>query len=413
MKISDALKLALQGVKKYVDDAINENGFSGDYNDLVNRPCYEDGNGPTLTTFVTDPGTKEIIIVNGGMSYGFESDLPLPADIGNPVSLTFTVRKSGTTVKEVNNITPSLNSPGIYTVPSQSGYPLAFIILEDGLSIGNVSVKKGIYVASQAYGSEYVKSITYTVNNSILKQLDEKFIPDTIATKKYVDDAVAENGFSGDYNDLTNKPTIPTVTNDLTDTLKSNYDTAYNHSQSAHAPSDAQKNSDITKAEIENKLIGNIESHTHNQYLTEHQSLEGYAKTSDLHNHNNKSVLDNITANDISYWNNKSNFDGSYNSLTNKPTIPSVDSFASKQYVDGAISDLVDSAPDALNTLNELAEAINDHQDVYDAYVSEMSTALSNKANSTQLGGLTLMALSQTEYDALPSKDANTLYLIK
>lgn len=31
-------------------------------------------------------------------------------------------------------------------------------------------------------------------------------------------------------------------TNDLTDTLKSNYDTAYTHSQSAHAPSNAEKN---------------------------------------------------------------------------------------------------------------------------------------------------------------------------
>jgi hypothetical protein len=37
----------------------------------------------------------------------------------------------------------------------------------------------------------------------------------------------------------------------------------YDHSQSAHAPSDAQKNSDITKAEIEDKLIGEIISHTH------------------------------------------------------------------------------------------------------------------------------------------------------
>ena len=174
--------------KQYADDQIIENRFSGDYNDLENRPCYEDRNNPTLTTFVTDPGTKEIITVNGGMSYGFEPDLPLPADISNPVSLTFTVKKSGTTVTEVSNVTPSLNSPGIYTVLSRSGYPLAFIILEDGLSIGNVSVKKGIYVASQAYGNEYVKSITYIVDNSILKQLDEKFIPDTIATKKYVDD---------------------------------------------------------------------------------------------------------------------------------------------------------------------------------------------------------------------------------
>ena len=39
--------------------------------------------------------------------------------------------------------------------------------------------------------------------------------------------------------------------------------TAYTHSQSAHAPSNAQKNSDITKAEIEAKLTGNITSHTH------------------------------------------------------------------------------------------------------------------------------------------------------
>ena len=39
--------------------------------------------------------------------------------------------------------------------------------------------------------------------------------------------------------------------------------TAYNHSQAAHAPSNAQKNSDITKAEIEAKLTGSITSHNH------------------------------------------------------------------------------------------------------------------------------------------------------
>lgn len=73
---------------------------------------------------------------------------------------------------------------------------------------------------------------------------------------------------SGDYNDLNNKPSIPTVTNDLTNKLKANYDAAYTHSTSAHAPSNAQKNSDITKAEIEAKLIGDVTTHTHSQYLT-------------------------------------------------------------------------------------------------------------------------------------------------
>lgn len=66
---------------------------------------------------------------------------------------------------------------------------------------------------------------------------------------------------------INNKPTIPTVTNDLTNALKANYDAAYAHSQVAHAPSNAQKNSDITKAEIEAKLIGDVTTHTHSQYV--------------------------------------------------------------------------------------------------------------------------------------------------
>lgn len=48
---------------------------------------------------------------------------------------------------------------------------------------------------------------------------------------------------------------------------------AYDHSQVTHAPSNAQKNSDITKAEIEAKLTGAITSHTH-----------AYASTSHTHN---------------------------------------------------------------------------------------------------------------------------------
>ena len=39
--------------------------------------------------------------------------------------------------------------------------------------------------------------------------------------------------------------------------------TAYDHSQAAHAPSNAQKNSDILKSEIEAKLTGSIATHTH------------------------------------------------------------------------------------------------------------------------------------------------------
>lgn len=51
--------------------------------------------------------------------------------------------------------------------------------------------------------------------------------------------------------------------NELTNALKTNYDNAFTHSQSTHAPPTAQINNDITKAEIEAKLVGNITTHTH------------------------------------------------------------------------------------------------------------------------------------------------------
>ena len=76
-----------------------------------------------------------------------------------------------------------------------------------------------------------------------------------------------DSGFLTSHQDITGK--VDKVdgkglsTNDLTTTLKQNYDNAYTHSQSTHAPSDAQKNSDITKEEIEAKLTGEITTHSH------------------------------------------------------------------------------------------------------------------------------------------------------
>jgi hypothetical protein len=52
-------------------------------------------------------------------------------------------------------------------------------------------------------------------------------------------------------------------TNDLTSELKFSYDGAVNHANSVHAATNAQKNSDITGAEIEAKLTGVINTHSH------------------------------------------------------------------------------------------------------------------------------------------------------
>ena len=72
-------------------------------------------------------------------------------------------------------------------------------------------------------------------------------------------------------------------------------------------------------------------------------------------------------------------FSGSYDDLSNKPTIPSLAGYATETYVGTAISNLVDTAPETLNTLNELAAAINDDA----SYASTITTSLGNKLDSS------------------------------
>ena len=55
-----------------------------------------------------------------------------------------------------------------------------------------------------------------------------------------------------------------------------------------------------------------------------------------------------------------------------------------KKHADDAITALVDSAPDAMNTLNELAAAINANQGVYDAYVAEHAAAMTKMKEDLQ-----------------------------
>ena len=92
-----------------------------------------------------------------------------------------------------------------------------------------------------------------------------------------------------------------------------------------------------TKDELNSSLATKSDvGHTHEQYLTEHQDISMKADKTELHSHTNKTVLDGITSTKVTEWNNKSNFDGNYNSLTNKPTIPTVD--VDKNYVDTQLS---------------------------------------------------------------------------
>jgi hypothetical protein len=74
-------------------------------------------------------------------------------------------------------------------------------------------------------------------------------------------------------------------------------------------------------------------------------------------------------------------FSGSYDDLTNRPTIPSLTGYATESFVGTAISNLVDTAPATLNTLNELAAALGDDPN----FATTITTALGNKADTASL----------------------------
>ena len=83
--------------------------------------------------------------------------------------------------------------------------------------------------------------------------------------------------------------------------------------------------------------------------------------------------------------------------------ITDIDDYATKDYVDTSISGLVDNAPDALNTLNELSAALNDDSN----FASTVTTALAAKANSADLATVATSG-SYNDLDDKPTIPTNT-----
>lgn len=70
----------------------------------------------------------------------------------------------------------------------------------------------------------------------------------------------------------------------------------------------------------------------------------------------------------------------SYNDLTDKPVIPSIEGLATTNYVDGKVADLVASAPETLDTLKELADALGNDAD----FATTITTSIGNKVDKEE-----------------------------
>ncbi|MBC6695344.1 hypothetical protein H9L25_00935 [Terrisporobacter mayombei] len=84
-------------------------------------------------------------------------------------------------------------------------------------------------------------------------------------------------------------------------------------------------------------------------------------------------------------WNNKSDFSGSYNDLTEKPNIPSIEGLATEEYVGSKVAELVNSAPSTLDTLQELATALGNDPNFATTVANQIGTKASNDYVNAEL----------------------------
>ena len=110
-----------------------------------------------------------------------------------------------------------------------------------------------------------------------------------------------------------------------------------------------------------------------------YQQINNMFIQADSHIHFNKDVLDKITERDIANWNSKSNFDGSYKSLTDKPVIPSVEGLASEEYVNSAIENIPKIDLSEYATKEELHE--HENKNILDGITEEKINSWNNKSS--------------------------------
>lgn len=149
--------------------------------------------------------------------------------------------------------------------------------VERKYNLSQVAKNKGVTEKQESRINQLIQSLNQLIANitAEFNSLSDKFVEKVLKT-----DSETE------YKTLSD--------NDLTDELKSNYDAAYSHSKSSHAPSNAQKNviegvkvngvilSIIDKAV--NVLVPTKVSELSNDkgYLTQHQDLSGYVKKTEM-----------------------------------------------------------------------------------------------------------------------------------
>lgn len=325
------------------------------------------------TAFIKDGMVDNVAISGSNLVITFNTDagkepisIPL-TDIFNPANYYTKNEVDSALSGKVDNSTFNTLSGRVDTI---SGDVITVSGRVDTISGTVETVKQEIITIS---GESYSKSEVDTKlgNKADLSAFTAHTADSTVhVTSSEKNTWNAKSDFSGSYNDLTDKPTIPSLDGYATEAWVSGYTydkqtiddkiaeggtfdpTQYYNKTQTNALLDlkADTANTYTKSEV-NGLVADKADTT---ALTQvNNAVTAHTANTTVH----------VTASEKSTWNNKSDFSGNYNDLTNKPTIPN--------------------------------------------YTAGSGITISNNVISAKIWSGTL-----AQYNALSTKDADTIYLI-
>ena len=334
-------------------DLVNDSGFvsasdlstvatTGDYNDLSNKPTIPTDYVSYLPQELTEDQKGQVRSNIGAGASSFSGDYN---DLTNKPTIP---SKTSDLVNDSGFITTE-------TEPQFTSSPAHGITSTDITNWDNKSDFSGSYNDLTDKPSIPAPQVNSDWNsNSGVSQILNKPTLATVAT-------------SGDYDDLTNKPTIPDpqVQADWTesDSTKASYIKNKPSLPSAQIQSDWNQTNSSEVDYIKNKPTNVSAFNNDAGYstfsgdyddLTNKPSIP--SKTSDLTNDSGflttetdpiftASPAHGISAADITAWNGKSDFSGSYNDLTDKPTIPAAQIQSDWNQSDNTALDYIKNKP--------------------------------------------------------------------
>ena len=344
--------------------------FSGDYNDLTNKPEIPSVEGLATETFVINKiaeaelNDKEVDLTG----YATKDDLLTKADKEH-------THEQYLVVEDLNDYAKSSDIPSTEGLASEEWVNNQGF-LKEHQDISHLETKEDSSLKLQE-AKDYTDTQIGLINIPSIEGLaTEQYVKDQIGLIEIPDvsnKADKSELFSGDYNDLTNKPEIPSIDGLASEQYvqdqiglieipdisgkadKSELGNYYTKEESNQLLEEKANKSELFSKDYNDLInkpeIPSVEGFAttqwveEQQYLKEHQDISGKLDISVYETDKQKTdekFAGYVTKEELENEN-YSTFDGDYNSLINKPDIPSIEGLATEEYVQEQVSSKVDT----------------------------------------------------------------------